>query len=209
MPGVKVWGKDPISGQWVPLLVGPWGETLVHVIANEQPLFNGTATDGGVDYLEDLSQYFGQLLELKYCILEVYIGGVWYRTPIIEHTYDTLYFDALPVPVAVGCDYLVRKKVSEGIRPFIYNVDITDGSTEYSQALPSITKKFMIHTRDGTAFRVAFETGKVATPTEPYFSVPANQAYYEDFIEAASLTLYFACAGGAGINKKVEIIAWT
>ena len=101
------------------------------------------------------------------------------------------------------------KKVNKATTPVIYNVAITNGSAEYSQALPANTKKFMIHTRDGTAFRVAFVTGRVATPTEPYFSVLANQNYYEDFIEPASLTLYFACAGGAGINKSAEIVVWS
>jgi len=209
MPGVKGWGFNQESEIWLPLSVGPSGETIVHIIANEEPLYYGDATDGDVDFLEDLTQWFGQLLELQYCILEVEIGGAWYRTPIIWHTYDTLYFDALPVPVAAGCFYFIRKKISEGIRPFTYNVDIVDGNTEYSQALPGVTKKYMIRTRDGTAFRIAFEAGMVATPTEPYFSVPANQAYWEDHIEAASLTLYFACAGGAGINKSIEIIAWS
>ncbi|MBS7622809.1 hypothetical protein KEJ39_03935 [Candidatus Bathyarchaeota archaeon] len=88
----------------------------------------------------------------------------------------------------------------------IYNVTMTNADTEYSQALPSNCKKFLIHTRDGTSFRLAFVTGKVATPTEPYFTIPASQSYYEDFIEPSSLTLYFAC-GTAG--KTVEIIAWS
>jgi hypothetical protein len=90
--------------------------------------------------------------------------------------------------------------------PAIYNVTMTNADTEYSQALPSNCKKFLIHTRDGTAFRLAFTSGKVAGPTEPYFTVPTGQAYYEDFIEPSSLTLYFAC-GTAG--KTVEIIAWS
>ena len=101
---------------------------------------------------------------------------------------------------------IIVDSAQKATTPVIYNIAITDGNTEYSQALPSNTKKFMIHTRDGTAFRVAFVTGKVATPTEPYFSVPASQTYYEDYIEVAALTLYFA-AGVAG--KTAEIIAWS
>lgn len=96
--------------------------------------------------------------------------------------------------------------ISGAVTPTIYNVTMTNANTEYSQSLPSNCKKFLIHTRDGTSFRLAFVSGKVASPTPPYFTVPAGQAYYEDFIEPTSLTLYFAC-GTAG--KVVEIIAWS
>lgn len=210
MAGVKVFGSEDARGEtWRPLLVDSSGHPLIREIATGDVLYCGTATGGDATSLEDASKDFGFLEEWRYCILEVAIGGVEYRVPIISHTSNTLYFDALPAAVVIGCPYDIRKKVSEGVRPAIYNVAITDGNTEYSQALPSLTKKFLMHCRDGTAFRIAFETGKVATPTEPYFSVPTNQAYYEDFLEAASLTLYFACAGGAGINKSMEIIAWT
>jgi len=88
----------------------------------------------------------------------------------------------------------------------IYNVTMTLANTEYSQALPANCKKFLIHTRDGTAFRIAFVTGKVATPTEPYFTIPANASYNEDGIQPATLTIYFACVSA---GKVVEIIAWS
>jgi len=89
--------------------------------------------------------------------------------------------------------------------PTIYNVTMTLADTEYSQALPSQTKKVTIHTRDGTAFRLAYETGKVAAPTEPYFTVPANASKSEDNL-TTSVTIYFACAAG---GKVIEIEAWT
>ena len=78
--------------------------------------------------------------------------------------------------------------VNPGATPAIYNVTMTLADTEYSQALGS-AKKFTVHTRDGTAFRVAFATGKVATPTEPYLTIPANGAYAEDNIAPSALTL--------------------
>lgn len=90
--------------------------------------------------------------------------------------------------------------------PVIYNVTMPNADTEYSQALPSNVKKFLIHTRDESEFRLAFVTGKVATPTAPYFTIPASKAYYEDHINPASLTLYFASASA---GKVVEIIAWS
>jgi hypothetical protein len=101
------------------------------------------------------------------------------------------------------------QKVNKATTPAIYNVAITDGSTEYSQAMPATTKKFLVHCRDGTEFRLAFVTGKVAVPNEPYLTVRANSSYNDDLIEPATLTLFLACAGGAGINKKIEIVAWS
>ena len=89
--------------------------------------------------------------------------------------------------------------------PTIYNVTMTNADTEYSQALPAQTKKFTIHTRDGTAFRLAYVTGKVAAPTEPYFTIPTNGIKSEDYL-TTSVTLYFACAAA---GKIVEIEAWT
>ncbi|MDP2718271.1 MAG: hypothetical protein Q8P44_00340, partial [Dehalococcoidia bacterium] len=88
----------------------------------------------------------------------------------------------------------------------IYNVAVTGANTEYSQVLPANTKRFMVHLRDNAAFRLAFVTGKVATPTAPYFSVPANMAYSEDGINPAASTLYFASAVA---TKTAEIIAWS
>lgn len=90
--------------------------------------------------------------------------------------------------------------------PVIYNVTMTLADTEYDQALPANTKKYTIQTRDGTAFRMAFVTGKVAGPTEPYLSIGTDGFHHEDSINPASLTLYFAC-GDAG--KVAEILAWS
>lgn len=99
---------------------------------------------------------------------------------------------------------LVETSLKLAETPTIFNVTMANANTEYSQALPSDTRRFSIKTRDGTAFRLAFETGKVATPTAPYLTIPANSEYYEDDLRTGG-TLYFAC-GTAG--KVVEIIAW-
>lgn len=96
--------------------------------------------------------------------------------------------------------------LSKADTPVIYNVTMTLADTQYSQALPANTKKYTIQTRDGTAFRIAFVTGKVAAPTEPYFSIGTDGFHQEDLIKPASLTLYFACGEAA---KVAEIIAWS
>lgn len=94
-------------------------------------------------------------------------------------------------------------KISE--TPIIYNVIITNANTEYSQALPRGTKKFTVKERGGNPFRLAFATGLVATPTNPYFTVNANQVYWEDHLYLVDKTLYLAAPAG---NRVIEIICW-
>lgn len=90
--------------------------------------------------------------------------------------------------------------------PHIYNVTLTLANTEYNQALPAGTKKYTIQERGGATFRLAFETGKVATPTEPYMTVATSQTHWEDHIDLTGVTVYLADPTG---GKIIEIIAWT
>lgn len=90
--------------------------------------------------------------------------------------------------------------------PVIYNVSVINANTEYSQALSTKPRKFNITTRDRSAFRVAFTTGKVAAPTEPYLTITAGESYFEDLIKPTALTLYFACPIA---GKNIEIVEWT
>ena len=95
--------------------------------------------------------------------------------------------------------------------PTIYNVTMTLADTEYSQQLNQYTKKFLIHTRDESVFRLAFETGHVAAPAAPYLTVLANTRYYEDHIDVYVAiadwdgTLYFASSAA---GKVIEIVEW-
>ena len=90
--------------------------------------------------------------------------------------------------------------------PIKYVLALTLADTEYSQALLANTKKFRIHLRDFTAFRLAYETGKVATPIDPYETIPAGSEKYEDNLNIANLTLYFASAA-AGKTAEIEVLA--
>lgn len=96
--------------------------------------------------------------------------------------------------------------------PTITNVTMTLADTEYSHQLAQYSNKFLIHTRDESAFRIAFESGHVATPTEPYFTILANSRYWEDEIDVYIAdadwdgTLYFASDSA---SKIIEIIEWT
>jgi hypothetical protein len=95
---------------------------------------------------------------------------------------------------------------SIGRIPKIYNVTLTNANTEYSQALNLGTKKFLVSERNGNPFRLAFETGRVATPTEPYKTILSNQVYWEDEVNLVGITLYLAAPSG---GRVIEIICWT
>jgi len=93
-------------------------------------------------------------------------------------------------------------------KPKIYNVTMAEANKEYSQSLRNDCLTFLIHTRDESSFRLAFEPGKVATPTKPYFTVLADSGYseFEIMTPDGLLTLYFA---SASTGKVIEIIEWT
>lgn len=113
----------------------------------------------------------------------------------------------------VGIHNLYDMPYSKGTNadtPFIHNVTMTVADTEYNQELPQGCKQFTIHTRDESEFRLAFVTGKVATPVAPYLTVLANSRYYENdlYIDAPTgsrVTLYFASASA---GKIIEIVSW-
>lgn len=93
-------------------------------------------------------------------------------------------------------------------RPTIYNVTLTAADTEYSQALPDGTRRFSVSIRDGASannFRVAFTTGKVATPTAPYLKYKCDYEYFEDDIHLVGKTLYIA---GSNAGDVAQIVVW-
>ena len=58
----------------------------------------------------------------------------------------------------------------------VYNVTLTNANTEYSQELPPNTRSLAIQSRTAVDVRAAFVTGKVATPTAPYFTMKSGSA---------------------------------
>ncbi len=102
-------------------------------------------------------------------------------------------------------DDLIAQQIST--TPTIYNVTMTNIDTEYSQALPAGTKRFSAQIIEtDQPFRIAYVTGKVATPTAPYYTNQKAKEYYEDTLLLAATTLYFACGDAGNI---VQILAWT
>jgi len=92
------------------------------------------------------------------------------------------------------------------ITPAIYNVTLAVADTEYAQALSANTRQFRFRCRTFYEIRFAFVTGKVATPTAPYLTLPEGSDYNSDYNNLAALTLYFA-TDEAGV--VVEIEEWT
>jgi len=89
--------------------------------------------------------------------------------------------------------------------PTILNVSLSSADTEYSQVLTGEVVSLNFQMRDATDLRYAFEPGKVAGPTAPYFTVKAGNFYFKDKISLESPTIYFA---SSGTNKVVEVEAW-
>lgn len=88
--------------------------------------------------------------------------------------------------------------------PVIYNVTMTTQNTEYSQALPSGTKKFLIKCRTSYAIKLAFVANASGTT---YVTVPADRAFKEEDLSlSGSRTLYFQCATA---GQVAEIVAWS
>ena len=98
---------------------------------------------------------------------------------------------------------ILAGQLSMATTPVIYNVTMTNANTEYSQALPANTKKFLIKCRGSYDIKAAFASGESGTT---YVTIPAGSALCETLIVAASLTLYFQCATAAQV---AEIVAWS
>jgi hypothetical protein len=99
-------------------------------------------------------------------------------------------------------EILAAAIVYRSTTPVIYNKTMTSANTEYSQALPSQTKKFTIKCRGEYDIKLAF-TAEASGTT--YITIPSGQCYWDDNIRDASCTLYFQCATAAQV---VEIVAW-
>lgn len=84
----------------------------------------------------------------------------------------------------------------------IYNLSLSDANTEYSQALMPNTRKFLIKCRGSQDLKLAFTQNMSGTT---FLTIPANTAYYEDFITPTTLTLYIQCPVP---SQFAEIVNW-
>lgn len=93
----------------------------------------------------------------------------------------------------------------QGKTPSLYTITVTSQDTEYSQAITGQVKAIRVQCRDATDIRVAFQTGKVATPTDPYHTVKSGTVLYMDRLFWNNPTIYVAAGSG---SKKVEVLVW-
>jgi len=84
------------------------------------------------------------------------------------------------------------------------NIHLTLADTEYSIVLPSSARQYRFRCRTAFVIRYAYETGKVAAPTEKYLSLPANADYMSDANDITGLTIYFA-SDEADVVVEMEI----
>lgn len=82
--------------------------------------------------------------------------------------------------------------------PLLASITMTLADTEYSYTFPDNIKKFSLEIGAGGAnFRVAWVTGKVAAPTQPYIEIWANDKFARENINLIGKTIYFACPNAA------------
>ena len=87
----------------------------------------------------------------------------------------------------------------------VYNVTLTNANTEYSQALPPNVRSLAVQPRTAVDVRMAFVTGKVATPTAPFFTLKVGNAAALQELQAADDTTVYLASATAG--TVVEIVA--
>jgi len=90
--------------------------------------------------------------------------------------------------------------------PQAYNLTLTSADTEYSQALPP-ARTLVIQARTAVDVRIAFETGKVAGSTAPFYTLKSGSVLNIPVLNQAVgvLTLYVA---SAGTGVVLEVLAF-
>ena len=88
----------------------------------------------------------------------------------------------------------------------LYALKLTNANTEYMQELPITCRRVSLQCRTSFDVRLAFVTGKVATPTDPYMTVKAAMSYDSGTVKWASGSMFLASAQAGVI---VEIEAWS
>ena len=87
--------------------------------------------------------------------------------------------------------------------PTIYNVNLTTVNTEYSQALPSGTKKVDIKLRGlGALLKIAFTSGASGST---YITVPYGASLHLEGVNLTGITVY---AQSSTASQVLEIVSW-
>jgi len=86
--------------------------------------------------------------------------------------------------------------------PVIYNLNIINQGTEYSQALPANTKAFLVRSRNKGRLRLAYSSGGT---NADYVTIP-NGSSFKDTNFYTSVTLYVQSTKPGDI---IEIVAYS
>lgn len=86
--------------------------------------------------------------------------------------------------------------------PIIYNLNIINQGTEYSQALPANTKAFIVRSRNKGRLRLAYSTGGT---NADYVTIPTGSSF-KDTNFYTSITVYVQSTKPGDI---VEIVAYS
>jgi|SRR3990167_6734694 len=87
----------------------------------------------------------------------------------------------------------------------IVNLNLAVNDTEYSTTLPAGWRRFSFQCRQSVDVRMAFETGKVATPTNPYGTMKSDTSYKNSKRLYEAMIIYFACTANRTDFPTVEV----
>ncbi len=94
-----------------------------------------------------------------------------------------------------------RATVEAGSTPTVYNVSAPLADTEYSQALNSATKSFMIKVRGSALLKVAFQSGESSSN---FITVDLHCVLVQDALNFSG-ALYFQTNKP---SQVIEILEW-
>ena len=95
----------------------------------------------------------------------------------------------------------ILSKILSGT-PVIYNLELTDANTEYSQALPANTVKYALQCRSADDIKLSFTAGESGSK---YITVHSGKSFSDVIVSGSPPTLYLQ-AETAGV--VVEVVAW-
>lgn len=89
--------------------------------------------------------------------------------------------------------------------PIIIHLSLAISDTEYEFLFPSAVENFSIQAHEAEDVRFAYQSGKVATPTNDYGLIKAGGSYYEPNVALSGITIYLATSAAP---VTLEIIMW-
>lgn len=123
--------------------------------------------------------------------------------PVVAMGYDNTTNDNAYRAIAVDANGKVEV-IAAGSTPTIYNVTMTSANTEYSQALPTNTRKADIKLRATNALLKLCFTESASGTT--YVTVPYGSSYHLENVDLTSITVYVQSPTA---SQTLEVVCWT